>query len=215
VLEPLPLVVAEEAVMLRRNYPGIGRRGIGVGYPAGINLSFDAGQMRLASIWRGDFIEASPAWRGQGSGAIRILSRNVIRFPEGPAFAALATPTESWPTNVSRRLPGFQFQGYTLDRLRRPTFSYEFQGQRITDQFVDVKDGAEGTYFERTLRLEKPAAALFFRAATASRLVRLEPKVVQVGGSLRIHFAAEPLIRDGELLFDLTGHKELRLEYHW
>ena len=46
-LEPLRLLAdGDEAVMLRRSYPNIGKRGIGVGYPLGINLAFDAEQMR-------------------------------------------------------------------------------------------------------------------------------------------------------------------------
>ena len=88
-LEPLELAVGEEAVMLRRSYPDIGKRGIGVGYPNGVNLSFDAGQLRLASIWQGGFIEASGVWRGQGHGRVRILGDNTVKFPEGPAFAGV------------------------------------------------------------------------------------------------------------------------------
>lgn len=201
VLEPLPLVVKDEAVMLRRNYPGIGKRGIGVGYPSKINLAFDAGQMRLAAIWRGDFIEASPAWRGQGSGAVRMMSRNVARFPVGPAFAVLKDSQTAWPTNQSRQLPGFQFKGYTLDELQRPTFRYEFQGNLITDRFIDWKDNTGKPYFERRLVLENPIENLLFRAAD-------EPKLV------RIRSSALSVTRGKELLFDLSGKRELRLEYH-
>ena len=43
--------------MLRRSYPEVGKRGIGVGYPQGVNLVFDAEQMRLAMIWKGMDIE--------------------------------------------------------------------------------------------------------------------------------------------------------------
>ena len=46
VLEPLVVAVTHEAVIIRRAFPGIGKRGIGVGYPGGINLSFDADQIR-------------------------------------------------------------------------------------------------------------------------------------------------------------------------
>ncbi|MEO2014065.1 MAG: hypothetical protein ABGZ53_06805 [Fuerstiella sp.] len=57
VREPLEIVVGSEARMLRRNYPGIGKRGIGVGYPGGVNLAWDAEQMRLAIIWQGKFVD--------------------------------------------------------------------------------------------------------------------------------------------------------------
>jgi hypothetical protein len=97
VLEPLVISVPNEAVIIRRAFPGIGKRGIGVGYPGGINLSFDAGQMRLGSIWSGGFIEASGLWRGQGSGQARILGKDTTPFPPGPAFAVLASPEAAWP----------------------------------------------------------------------------------------------------------------------
>ena len=48
IIEPIELLATDEAVMLRRSYPGIGKRGIGVGYPNQVNLAFDAEQMRLA-----------------------------------------------------------------------------------------------------------------------------------------------------------------------
>ena len=206
VLEPLPLVVEDEAVMLRRNYQGIGRRGIGVGYPAGINLSFDAGQMRLASIWRGEFIETSPAWRGQGSGAVRILSRDVIKFPVGAAFAILPSADATWPTNQSRQMPGFQFKGYALDKLRRPTFSYEFGGSSITDRLLDLKDRSGRAYFERTLQIDPPIKQLFFRA---------NPEGKRRERPLQIKSGSTATLRPDDMAFDLSGKRELKLEYHW
>ncbi|MGB0580636.1 MAG: hypothetical protein ACPGVU_13095 [Limisphaerales bacterium] len=201
ILEPLPLVVKDEAVMLRRNYQGIGKRGIGVGYPAKINLAFDAGQMRLAAIWRGDFVETSPAWRGQGSGAVRMMSRDIARFPVGAAFAQLENSQSAWPTNQSRQLPGFQFKGYTLDEKQRPTFRYEFQGNLITDRFIDRKNDQGKAYFERRLVLQKAVDDLYFLAGEDMKI-------------LRIHSEFPPINRGQEVLFNLSDKKELKLEYH-
>ncbi|MBG89196.1 MAG: hypothetical protein CMO80_20185 [Verrucomicrobiales bacterium] len=213
VREPMQIFVRDETVMLRRNYQGIGRRGIGVGYPAKVNLAFDAGQMRLGAIWRGDFIEASAAFRGQGSGAVHMMSRNVIRFPEGAAFAVLNSAEQAWPTNVARRLPGFQFKGYILDDLQRPTFAYEFKGSQITDRFVDRKES--NGYFKRDIKVIDPPDGLHFRAATGGKLERVDERTVRVGRTLQIQFPSEPIIRRKELLFDLTGTTELKLEYRW
>lgn len=214
-LEPLPLIVGKEAVMLRRNYPDIGKRGIGVGFPAKVNLTFDAGQMRLGAIWRGDFVEASAAWRGQGSGAVRMMSREVIRFPAGAAFAVLENQRSPWPTNSARQLPGFQFKGYTLDSLRRPTFRYEFNGGLITDRFMDRRDADGKGYFERRLTLARLPDRTRFRLAVSGSLKSMDEKTVAVGRGLRIRFPSEPVIRGEELLFDLSGRKELKLEYRW
>jgi mono/diheme cytochrome c family protein len=215
VLEPLPLVVGHEAVMLRRNFPGIGKRGISVGYPQGINLSFDAGQMRLASIWRGDFIEASPAWRGQGSGAVRILGSDTIQFPTGPAFGLLQDSRSPWPTNQQRQLPDFQFKGYSLDEQQRPTFAYVFKGVGITDRFSDRKDAKGRPYFERIVTLDRSDVGLYFRVAQDRSLRQLDDSTVQVGRKLRIRLPGESLIRGTELLFEMRGQNVFKFEYHW
>jgi hypothetical protein len=214
-LEPLPLVVGHEAVMLRRNFPGIGKRGISVGYPQGINLSFDAGQMRLASIWRGDFIEASPAWRGQGSGAVRILGSDTIQFPTGPAFGLLQDSRSPWPTNQQRQLPDFQFKGYSLDEQQRPTFAYVFKGVGITDRFSDRKDAKGRPYFERIVTLDRSDVGLYFRVAQDRSLRQLDDSTVQVGRKLRIRLPGESLIRGTELLFEMRGQNVFKFEYHW
>ena len=70
--------------MLRRSYQGIGKRGIGVGYPGQVNLAFDAEQLRLAMIWKGKFADPAVAWRGQGRGTVRPLGTVTYPFPRGP-----------------------------------------------------------------------------------------------------------------------------------
>ncbi|MFM8360217.1 MAG: cytochrome c1, partial [Verrucomicrobiota bacterium] len=167
VLEPLVITVGEEAVMLRRAYPGIGKRGIGVGYPAGIHLAFDAGQLRLGSIWSGGFIDASPLWRGQGAGQARLLGRDRVDFPAGPAFAILDSDTAPWPAGAEDSGSDTRFLGYRLDTRRRPTFRYQIGALQVDDRFVDLVDPKGRPYFER--HLEFPGsnlpANLFFRVA--------------------------------------------------
>lgn len=163
--DPILLHVAEEAVMLRRQYPGVGKRGIGVGYPAGIHLVFDAGQLRLAALWTGEFVDASGAFRGQGSGNVQPRSRQVVSFPTGPAIARLTSPEEAWPDNEAKKAPGFQFQGYDLDAKRRPTFRYQFGDSAFTDGFVDQLSDAGEPTLVRTLTVSQPSAALYLRVA--------------------------------------------------
>ncbi len=220
-LEPLVLKVGDEAVMLRRNYPGIGKRGIGVGYPAGISLSFDAGQMRLASVWSGGFIEASGVWRGQGSGTARVLGRDVITFPDGPTFAILADTTTPWPTNTAKQAEGFQFKGYTLDAKQRPTFRYEFGGVAIEDKFVDVADAGGKAHFNRTLWFPSGnvPSGLNLRLAAEKDISAKSEREYAVGRTLRVHLPAPGIIRDSvagrELLLPITTGDPVTIEYHW
>lgn len=128
-----------EAVILRRQYTGIGKRGIGVGYPSGMNLAFDAAQLRLGTVWKGEvFGEMSRVWRGQGSGMVIENTELKATFPVGPAFAKLDSISDDWPTlEIAKPAEGFQFLGYSLDKKQRPTFRYTFAGVTIEDFFED------------------------------------------------------------------------------
>lgn len=220
-LEPLELVVTDEAVMLRRSYPGIGKRGIGVGYPGGVNLSFDAGQVRLASIWRGEFIEASGVWRGQGHGNVRIQGEDVVTFPEGPAFAVLKSPDQTWPKADGKRSAGFQFRGYTLDAKQRPTFEYEFNGLQIHDAFLDARDAAGKGFLKRTLswKSNETATDLFFRVAGEQTIEELDETNYRIGRTLRVRLSHAGAIRSTdkglELILPLKEQTAAIIEYHW
>jgi len=218
VLEPLVVAVTNEAVIIRRAFPGIGKRGIGVGFPAGIHLSFDAGQMRLGSLWSGGFIEASGIWRGQGAGQARILGRDTVDFPAGVAFAVLESPTTPWPTNLAKQAEGFAFKGYSLDAQQRPTFRYEFGDVLVEDAFLDVKPGDAKPHFIRTLKFPQrpPPSGLHFRVAADKVIEPRGEREFAVGKGLRVRLSVPGVVRDAngakELLLAVRG--PFTVEYH-
>ena len=57
-----------EATLYRNFIDGVGPRAIGVGYHEGVNLAFDANNMRLAMIWHGEFIDGARHWIARGQG---------------------------------------------------------------------------------------------------------------------------------------------------
>lgn len=218
VLEPLEITVANEAVMLRRAYPGIGKRGIGVGYPAGIHLAFDAEHMRLGSLWSGGFIEASALWRGQGAGQAHLLGRDTVHFPQGPAFARLPSPDSSWPTNVTERPEGFAFKGYSLDATRRPTFRYQLGTVSVEDRFLDLKDPDGRAFLKRNVHFPSgpPPPAWHFRVAADPHIQPLANHAYAIGKNLLVRLPSAGVVRDTpggrELLLPVTG--AFTLEYH-
>ncbi|MGE3311638.1 MAG: hypothetical protein AB7O66_16855 [Limisphaerales bacterium] len=218
ILEPLVVAVADEAVILRRAFPGIGKRGIGVGYPKGIHLAFDAERMRLGSVWSGGFIEASALWRGQGAGQARPLGRDVVQFPVGPAFAVLPSSDAPWPTNTIERPDGHAFRGYSLDSVRRPTFRYQLGPLRVEDQFLDRANPAGKVYLERTLGFPSgpPPPGWHFRVAADPRMERRAANTYAVGGNLVVVLPNAGIVRDvagvRELLLPVTG--AFTVEYH-
>ena len=219
--EPLEIVVTDEARMLRRSYNGIGKRGIGVGYPGGINLAYDAEQMRLAMIWKGAFVDPSGVWYGQGHGSVRPLGQT-IELAKGPELDDLANP---WKVDDGRP-PLHKFLGYTLDKARRPTFRYEFDSIQVEDyctEFTDPKTNK--IYLRRSIKMTSPTKrdGLRFRLANDSTITLDSPKLYQVGNRLRIRIVSD---QTGVVSDDKTSltvpielepmqTQEIVLEYLW
>lgn len=223
VAEPMELIVGDEAVMLRRQYAGIGKRGIGVGYPGHVSLAFDAEQMRFDMIWKGKFADPAPVWRGQGSGRVRVLGTDRFGFAPGPELDDTENP---WVVDEGRP-PNHQFQGYYLDTKRRPTFMYRFGEIAVEDYPVDVVDAATGvTRLRRTLTFtsEQAQRNIAFRAATGETITHDGDNIYLIDGTLRIHvdsdIKAEIIaVAAGKQLripLDIgAGTSTLVLEYDW
>lgn len=128
----------EEAVMLRRSYRGIGKRGIGVGFPNGFNVAFSAERLGLALMWTGEFVNAAGVWAGQGHGVANPLSREVYKFPHQPDVLTLPAKEDVWPTPDARP-ETHAFLGYKLDKWRNPTFRYSINGSVVEDSFMTEK----------------------------------------------------------------------------
>jgi len=203
-------VVSDEAKILRRRYPGIGKRGIGVGYPGGVNITFDAEQMRLAHLWRGEFVEASGVWRRQGSGEVRFLTKP-IPFPKGPDLDDAKSP---WQVDDGRP-PQHQFKGYDLDKQRRPKFRYQFDSVDVEDFFSQTDDGGAKTLLRRTITLssEKARQGLRFRVGSGKKIQQADG-VISIGEKLKIRILSE---QTAKIRLDVEpGQKqELQLEYIW
>ena len=126
-----------EAIIYRNFIDGAGPRAIGVGYHEGLNLAFDANNMRLAMIWHGDFIDGARHWIARGQGFQPPAGNDVTRFPEGLAIAELKTQDSAWPKS-EYRTQELEFDGYVLDKNQRPTFKYSRNQVSITDKAIPL-----------------------------------------------------------------------------
>lgn len=157
--KPLEIVVTDEARMLRRGYPGMGKRGIGVGYPGGVNIAFDAEQMRLAMLWKGQFVDPGGVWYGQGHGRVRPMGRTVT-LPAGPD---VDWQNNAWVVDDGRPAQ-HRFRGYDLDRQRQPTFRYTLGSVSVSDfYFPQAVDGKVQLGRQITLTTDSPAEPLRLR----------------------------------------------------
>lgn len=183
--EPIEVLATDEAVMLRRSYQGIGKRGIGVGYPGGLNLAFDAEQMRVAMIWKGKFADPGGVWRGQGSGTVRPLGTELIRFEQGPELGE--TPWMS--VEEVDRPETHKFTGYDLDDVQRPTFTYRMGDIDVRDKAVVLPDQSAGQPMlvrKLTFQTNQPRDNIFFRVAKHDQITETDDRSFLVDKKLRI-----------------------------
>ena len=221
--EPLEIKVTQEARMLRRSYPEIGKRGIGVGYPGGVNIAFDAEQIRLGLIWKGQFVDPSGVWYGQGHGKVRPMGRTKS-LGLGPELDDINAP---WVVDDGRP-PQHQFKGYVLDKQRRPTFRYSYQTIQAEDFFFAAKStDATAVSLSRRVRLESPTAtnSIRFRLAVADAITAVSETEFKLknGVTIRItsdHSGQLTSTKTGKqiivpLTFDGAKSEELLIEYVW
>lgn len=154
--EPIPLVVKDEPIVYRNFIAGAGNRGLGVGYPGGFNLAWDAETMNLAVLWRGAFLDASRHWNSRGGGHQPPLGYDVVQPAPGVPLARLATPDAAWPEAVE----GYVWQGYRLDARRQPVLTYTWNGLRIREHYETEGQGTRPDgRLRRVLELDAEAPA--------------------------------------------------------
>lgn len=205
-----------------RGQSPVGYRGIGVGYPERINLAFDAGEMALRQLWKGEFASVD-------SGSFRPRGTDSILFPPGIPFHRLKSLDDHWPYKGKANHPfpqdhGYQFRGYHLDAARRPTLLYHYGDIAVEDFFEDVRDQDGKAYFKRTLRFDAPVEQepFYFRAAAGKKIVTQSDRNFGIDKlQLRITSDHKGIVREGdngEVLIPLTvpkGRSTLTLEYQW
>ena len=228
VREPIELKPQTEPIIYRNFIEGAGSRAIGVGYPEGVNLAFDANNMRMAMIWHGAFIDASRHWTGRGQGFESPLGDDVLPLPDHVPFVVLDRPDREVATELGRDL-GYKFLGYRLDKEQRPIFRYSFGGLTIDDHPLPAKDESKkyGT-LRRTLRIEGAAdsSQLWYRALTSKQIESVGQGRYRVDDVWTFEVSSPaseaPIIRESggqkELLVPVrlkNGKTEITLNYVW
>lgn len=165
-------LVAEERPVIYRNFiAGLTPRGIGVGYPEGANLAWDANSMALVTVWKGAFIDASKHWVGRGPGDQVPLGDEVVKFESSVPFAALSEIDSPWPTTAPRER-GFKFRGYRLNASGQPTFQYR-NGERVfAETTVPVVGDNSFELLKREFEIDGRGAngSMVFRAAAGKKI---------------------------------------------
>ncbi|MFN0079645.1 MAG: PA14 domain-containing protein [Prosthecobacter sp.] len=177
--DPIPLIATTEPVIYRNFIQGAGNRGIGVGYPGGINLAWSAESMNLALLWRGAFIDAAKHWNSRGGGHQPPLGYDVLQ-PTGevtPAFFITDKPDAAWPKwDKTKRYDGLAWKGYALDAKRSPTFRYTWHDAEIEESFTVEGNGNQPDGNAKVIRTLKVSGKLPANAWYRIASGQFEPK---------------------------------------
>lgn len=164
------LVPQDRPIVLRSFMEAAGTHAIAVGFPEQVHFAFDAEKVRLASAWRGRFLDAQGTWFVRFAPPAKPLGEEQIVFPPGVPFARFAD--EEFPSpSFDAKKAGYRFLGYRLDKSRVPTFLYRFGRFDIEDRIRPDADKSlvrQLTITDRTPE-EKPAS-LWFRGHSGKSL---------------------------------------------
>lgn len=217
------LIPIEEAIIYRNFIQGAGSRAIGVGYPEGVHLAFDANDLRLALIWQGQFIDASRHWNGRGQGYEPPAGDKVKSLVAGIPVATLNSGDAAWPDESARDLPGYQFKGYRLTGEQRPTFLYEVDGLTIEDFPNPVESATDVSLVRRFMIGGQASDNTFLRVAAGKIRREGDTFALDDGLTITVREAEKvlPSVREvngsNELLIPLGGSdsRTIVIEYKW
>ncbi|MFK5924088.1 MAG: c-type cytochrome, partial [Verrucomicrobiota bacterium] len=124
-------------VVFRTFLDGVGTQAIAVGFPGGMNVAFDADEVRWKIAWRGKFIDALGTWDDRYCTPAVPLGEKVENF-------AIAMPLGLRSSGIAHEPQGseagYKMQGFRLDSQGVPTFLYQWQGIEVEDRMEPLAD---------------------------------------------------------------------------
>lgn len=140
--------------------PNSGPAAIAVALPGDLSYCFDAGQCRLRSVWRGNFLKAWDYWKGNGKAQV-VRDGNVV-----------------WETDAETPDPAVKFLGYSVDKTGLPTFEYVRQGATFRETLTSDGKTLKRSFVVETDRpIELPIDRLTVASAgqRTKNILRLTP----------------------------------------
>lgn len=236
--DPIPLTARNpgEAIVHRAFLPDAKPRAIGIGYPGRVNAVWDADNLNIAYLYRGDFMDAAQHWNARGSGSTP-TGIDRTKIAEGLPLQVLESLDEPWipfsetkvkyerdtsdpqkEITINLKHPDYQFRGYRLDKKRFPTFTYDYKDITVTDRLDPLEEEASG--FVRTIRFDgKADENLFFRVAAIGPQT-LNNAVLDIGHGMKLSIeGADPVVRKtgkgNETLVPVADNSILKITYLW
>ncbi|WP_395751197.1 hypothetical protein [Prosthecobacter sp.] len=112
--------------------PNSGPAAIAIALPGDLNACWDAGQCRIRYVWKGEFIDATKNWAGNG--------RDLPKLGDKPFWTAEPDEMAIRFGGATAAAPQAKFLGYTLDQ-GFPTFRYSLDGIEVKEKIAVNKAG--------------------------------------------------------------------------
>ena len=194
--EPIPILPQNGRAVVYRNFiEGVSPRAIGIGFPGGVNLAYDADKLGPALVWTGNFMDGSRHWIDRGQGNQAPAGENVVKLSGSSAL-----PEEA------------RFRGYKLDPAGNPTFSVQIGTHFLHDSWkAATSDGRPG--LQRTLTLTGQGETVKIPLGSG---VRGKDGTYQMDDRLIVTVSGGELLpMNGGTGVTLSPGKPVTLSYQW
>lgn len=114
--------------------PNAGPAAIAVAVDDRYHFCFDAGECRLRYVWKGDFIDGWPVWRGNGNGLAKIVGVVLLREAKSPLPGFDGAPRKFLGYRMKDGLPTFRYRLGKIEVEERITLTDDKQA--LARQFV-------------------------------------------------------------------------------
>jgi hypothetical protein len=200
---------ADRPIIYRNFIQGTTARGIGVGFPGGINIAYSADHLSAELLWTGDFIDAGHHWTDRGVGYEPPASKKVFALSKVGAFSFASESTTAWP--ATSEIP-VRFRGYQLSPEGNPTFLVDAAKARLLDGYESVTH--PGPAMLRTLRVEgKPTQTISLLVYEGNLQTKQPDRFSAEGLSVTVT-GGQFRYSNNTVVLDLTTAQS-QLRYNW
>jgi len=149
--------------------------GVNVGSPSNLHYTYNLDNGSIVQIWKGQFLDTSPMWDDRGDGSSK--ARGAILTLNDAATLVGSENKELMEESISEK-DQFKTLGYDLDDQDLPTFHYQMQGAKVSEQ-IRVK---ENSILERTLAISNFNNNQVIRLAMGDEIISLGNDLYAVDG---------------------------------
>ena len=105
---------------------------ISVGFPSGINYSYDMSRGALLHVWKGPFVDTSTMWYQRGNLQSALPMGSVIERSGLPVVSPLENDSAAWPDSLET----YVFKRYEINDSGAPVFIYDIDGLMVREHIL-------------------------------------------------------------------------------